>query len=183
VEHGADTVAAVFADHRVAVFLRVLLDHFADVTQSGAGTHQFDALVQAFLGNPAELFRPFRHFANQEHLAGVAVVAILDHGDIDIDDVTFLEWLVVGDAMADHMVDRRADGLGEALVVERGGDGLLYVDNIVVAQAIQFLGGDPGLDVFADHLQHFGGQAAGHAHFLDFSGGLEGDGHSSSRGG
>ena len=54
---------------------------------------------------------------------------------------------------------------------------MLYVDNIVVAQAIQFLGGDPGLDVFADHLQHFGGQAAGDAHLLDFLGGLQVQGH------
>ncbi|MNP65256.1 hypothetical protein D3C76_1608330 [compost metagenome] len=79
--------------------------------------------------------------------------------------------------MADHMVDRGADRLGEALVVEGRGNGLLHVDDVVVADAVQFLGGHAGFDMLADHLQHFGGQAAGNAHLLDFGGRLDGDGH------
>ncbi|MNJ72496.1 hypothetical protein D3C77_691530 [compost metagenome] len=66
------------------------------------------------------------------------------------------------------------------MVVERGGDGLLNVDDIVVADAIQLLGGDPGLDVGLDHFQHLGGQAAGDAHLLDFFRGLDGHGHGGS---
>jgi hypothetical protein len=31
--------------------------------------------------------------------------------------------------------------------------------------------------VFADHFQYVGGQAAGYAHFFDFCGGFDGDGH------
>ncbi|MNE77054.1 hypothetical protein D3C80_1733370 [compost metagenome] len=46
-----------------------------------------------------------------------------------------------------------------------------------MAEAVELLGGDAGLDVFLDHFQHVGGQAAGHTHFLDFPGGLDGDGH------
>ncbi|MNG99861.1 hypothetical protein D3C79_590410 [compost metagenome] len=112
-----------------------------------------------------------------EHAAGVAVVAVLDHGDVDVQRVTVLERLVVGDAVADHMVDRGADRLRVALVVERCRDGLLDVDDIVVAQAVQLFGGDTGLDVFLDHFQHVGGQAASDAHLLDVFCGLDGDGH------
>ncbi|MCY1307270.1 hypothetical protein D9M70_571790 [compost metagenome] len=79
------------------------------------------------------------------------------------------------------MVDRGADRLGEALVVERRRDRLLHVDDVVVADTVQFVGGDAGLDVFPDHFQHVGGQAAGDAHFFDFLGRLDGDGHGGSR--
>ncbi|MNN46538.1 hypothetical protein D3C81_1609220 [compost metagenome] len=119
--------------------------------------------------------------ADGEHLAGVAVVTVLDHRDVDIDDVAILQRFVVGDAVADDVVDRGADRLGEALVVQRRGNGLLHVDDVVVADAVQFVGSDAGLDVFADHFQHFGGQAAGDAHFLDIFRRLDGDGHGSSR--
>ncbi|MCY1365116.1 hypothetical protein D9M69_519500 [compost metagenome] len=177
VEHRADAVAAVLADHRVAQLLGMFLDHFADVAQARARPDQLDALVHAFLGHAAELVGPFRDLAHGEHLAGVAVVAVLDHRHIDVEDVAILERLVIGDAMADHVVDRGADRLGEALVVEGRGNGLLHVDDVVVADAVQFLGGHAGFDMLADHLQHFGGQAAGNAHLVDFGGRLDGDGH------
>src|SRR3990167_8215440 len=37
-----------------------------------------------------------------------------------------------------------------------------------------------GFDVFSDHFQHVTGQAAGNAHFFNFFGRLDGDGHASS---
>lgn len=98
VEHLADAMAAVFADHREAVLFRVLLDDFADIAQVRARTHHGNALVHAFLGDLAEAVGPFRGLADQEHLAGVAVVAVLDDGDVDVEDVAFLQWLLVGDA-------------------------------------------------------------------------------------
>ena len=68
------------------------------------------------------------------------------------------------------MVDRGADRLGKrnpvgrAAIVERGGNRLLHIDDIVVAEAIEFFGCYGGLDVLGDHFQHLGRQAAGHAH-------------------
>ncbi|MNY56423.1 hypothetical protein D3C86_1925040 [compost metagenome] len=84
--------------------------------------------------------------------------------------------------MADHMVDRGADGLGKALVVQGGRDGLLLVDDVVVADAVQFFGRDAGLDVCTDHFQHLGSQTAGDAHLLDVFRGFDGDGHTGSLG-
>jgi hypothetical protein len=56
------------------------------------------------------------------------------------------------------------------MVVERGRDGLLLVHNVIVADFVQFVGRDPGLDVRFDHFQDLGGEATRHAHFLDFVG-------------
>src|SRR5690606_13160854 len=87
---------------------------------------------------------------------------------------------VTRDAVADLVVDGGADGLGERLVprrgvVERRRDGLLVVDDIVVAQRIERFGRDAGLDVRRDEIEHVAGEPAGDPHLLDFLGGL-GDG-------
>ncbi|MNW08260.1 hypothetical protein D3C71_2050160 [compost metagenome] len=49
-----------------------------------------------------------------------------------------------------------------------------------MADAIEFFGGDPRLDVVGNHLQHIGGKFAGNAHFCDVLWGFEGDGHTGS---
>ncbi len=86
-----------------------------------------------------------------------------------------LRRLSFGNAVADHVVHRGADGLGEPAIVDVGRDRLLDVDDVVVAEAVQLLGGHPGHDVRLDHVQHLGGQAAGDAHFLLLFGGFDGD--------
>jgi hypothetical protein len=139
--------------------------------------HHFDALEHALVRHLHQPLRLHRGLAHEEHLAGIAVVAVLDDGDVDVDDVAFLEFFVARDAMAHLVVHRGADGAREALVVERRRDGLLLVDDIIVAQLVELAGGDPGLDVRPYHAQHLGGEPAGDAHFLDFRGGFDGDGH------
>src|SRR5690606_28386913 len=84
VEHRTYAVATVFADHREAVLLGVLLDHLANVAQARARADQLDALVHAFLNDLGQALGPFGDLADHEHLAGVAVVAVLDHGDVDV---------------------------------------------------------------------------------------------------
>ena len=101
-----------------------------------------------------------RRLADVVHAAGVAVVAVLDDGHVDIEQVAALEHPLVGNAVADHVVDRGADGLREAAVAHIGRDRLLDLDDVVVADPVQLIGGDPGDHVLADHVQHVGGQAA-----------------------
>jgi hypothetical protein len=105
------------------------------------------------------------------------VVALVDHRDIDIDDVAGLQPLVVRDAVADHVVDRRTDGLREPAIAQVRRHGLLRVDDEIVAPGVQLLGGDPRLDVFRDHVEDVCGEAAGHAHFLLIFRRLDGDVH------
>src|SRR3546814_108556 len=70
-----------------------------------------------------------------------------------------------------------AGGQGVSAVADIGRRGLLHVHDVLVADAVQLIGGHPRLHVRGDHLQDLGGQAAGLAHLLDFFGGLEVDGH------
>src|SRR5690606_7230306 len=109
--------------------------------------------------------------ADEVHAAGIAIPAVLDDGDVDIDDVALPQNLPrCGDAVTDDVVDRCADGFGKTLVADVGGNRLLHVDDVVVADAIQRFGADSGLDVFADHVQHFGGQCARNAGLVDLRG-------------
>src|SRR5690606_8702956 len=103
-----------------------------NIAEPGAGPYQFDSFIKAFLSDPYQTLGGNAGFADKIHLAGVAMVAILDHSGVDIQDVTFFQdFLVTGNAVANHMVDRGADGFGKALVIEGGGNRLLHFRNIL----------------------------------------------------
>src|SRR5690606_14786161 len=174
----ADAVAAVLAHHREALGCGVALDGVADVAQGGTRLHRADAAPHRLGRGLDQAPGHHRRGAGVVHAAGVAVPAVLDHGDVDVDDVAVLEDLGgARDAVADDVVDGDAGGLGVAPVADVGRDRVLHVDDVVVADAVQFLGAHPRLHVRGDHFQHLGGQAAGDAHLLDFFGGLEVQGH------
>src|SRR5688572_10660135 len=116
VELAADAVAAEFAHHRIAVLLGVRLDGGAQVAQPRARAHLADAEPHAFVRHLDQAARLYARLADIEHAARVAVKAVLDHGDVDVEDVAGLENPVAGDAMADLVVDRGADRLREGLV-------------------------------------------------------------------
>ena len=83
----ADAVAAEFSDHRIAVAFGVLLDGMANVAEMRAGFDLLYAEKKTLPGDFHQSFGVRTDVADAEHLAGVTVVAILDDGDVDIDDV------------------------------------------------------------------------------------------------
>ena len=177
VKHPPDAVAAELAHHRAVVALGVLLDRVTDVAEPGARPNLFDPEPEALAADPGDALPDARRLADEEHPARVAVVAVLDHRDVDVDDVALPEPAVARDAVADHVVDRRADGLWEAAVVERGGNRPLLLHDVPVTDGVEVAGGHSRGHVRLDHLQHLGRQPPGDAHLLDFFGGLDGDGH------
>ena len=71
--------------------------------------------------------------------------------------------------MANHLVHRRADRFGEALVVERRGDRFLYVNDVIVADAVYFTGRHTHFDSRADHLEDLCRETARFAHGVNLS--------------
>ena len=149
----------------------------ADIAQAHAGTHQGDTFEHAFATEIDQTFCLDGRFAHEKHFAGVAVKTVFDNRDVDIDNVAFLENLVTGNAVADHVVDGGTDGFGKTFVVERGRDGLLLVHDVIVTHAVKFASADTRLHMRCDHFEHLGGQAASNAHFLDFFRGFDSYGH------
>ena len=136
VEQPADAVAAEIADDAVAVAFGVALDRVGDVAEPVAGPRLLEAEHQAFVGDVDQLARLQRHVADQVHAAGVAVPAVEDRRDVDVDDVAVLERLVARDSVADDMVDRDAAALGVAAIAERRGNArrrrsIMLVDDVV----------------------------------------------------
>ena len=153
------------------------LNGVADVAEGGAWANRGDAPVQALLSHPRQPLGQHRRLAHQKHLARVPVVAVLDDGDVDVEDVTALQRLLRRwDAVADHMVDRSADRAGEwrnagaVAVVQRRRNAVYLIDDVAVADVVELVRGHARPDMLADHLEHAGGQAPGAAHAFDVSG-------------
>src|SRR5664279_5319100 len=72
-----------------------------------AGAHRADAAPHRLVGHVAQALGLDGGCADIEHAAAVAVEAVVDDGHVDVHDVTRLELLVAGDAMADDVVHRR----------------------------------------------------------------------------
>jgi hypothetical protein len=171
VEVAADAVAAEFAHHRKAVLLGELLDRPADVAQVDAGFHPGDAVPHGVIGQRHQPLGGDRDLADHEHAAGVAVPAVLDHGDVDVDDVALFQRLFVGDAVAHHVVDRsaqrgRVGRVARRLVAQRGRDRALVL-HAFRRQPVDLPGRDARLDVRGQVIQHFGRETAGRSHALD----------------
>ena len=96
----------------------MFIDRSAYVAQKAPGFDLLEAELDALLGYPHQLFGFLADLPDAEHTGGVGVVAVIDGGDVDVDDVALLEDdLVRGNAVADLFIDRGAHALGEALIV------------------------------------------------------------------
>src|SRR6266704_1037625 len=186
VEFSPDSMAAEFAHDAVAVAFGMLLDRRADVTEISSGAHLPDAEPHALVSGLAQPFCLDRRLADVVHAAGIAVKTVLDHGDVDVQDIASLEHALPWNAVADLVVDRGADRFGKGLVagrgvIQRGGDCLLLLDDQVMAKTVEFAGRDSGLDVRGDEVKHFPGKLPGHAHARNLLGGLHVYRHASAK--
>ena len=166
VEGAADAVAAEVADHGEALLLHVALDGVADVAERGAGLHHGDAAEQALVGHVHQQGGLPARLPGHVHAGGVAVPAVEDGGDVDVEDVALHQPPLAGDAMADDVVDGDAGALRVAAVAQRRRDGAV-VEHEVVAELVERLGGGAGHHMGRDHVQAGGGQLAGLAHALE----------------
>jgi hypothetical protein len=120
VEDAVDAVTDVGPDHAAIPALGVLLDDVAELAEQRARLHLLDGFLQT-------LSRSFHHpnrvgvslglVADIIRLVQVAVIPVMVQGNIQVDDITVEEDALVRDTVADDLVDRRADGLGEVVVV------------------------------------------------------------------
>ena len=172
----ADAVTAVLAHDGKALTLGHGLDGMAYIAQRGPGFDGADAGHQGFIGGVDQAPGQIAGLAHVVHAAGVADPAFgRGHCDVDIDDVAVLEDLLdIGDAVADHMVDGGAHGLGKTVIAHIGGRAFQLVDDVVVTDLVQFLGAYAGLYMGREHGQHLGGQAAGLAREIDVGGVMNG---------
>src|SRR5699024_1379457 len=110
-----------------------------------------------------------------EHATGIAVPAVLDDGDINVDDVAIFKGLVTGYAMADDMIDGRADGAGKRRmpwrgIAHRGRSDIKHIGYVIQTEFVELGRGDAGLDVIGQIIQRLGSGLAGGPHLVQVGG-------------
>jgi hypothetical protein len=171
----ADAVPAVLAHHTEFIALGHALDGMPNVTQGSAGTHRTNTGAHGLIGGGHQSLRLGAGIADRVHAAGVAEPAILDHGNVDVENVAVGQDSIIRDPVADHLVDRRADGFGKPVVTDVSGDRALYVDDPVVTEPIELVGRDARAHVFTDHRQDFSGQLCSRARLRHLGCGMQND--------
>ena len=173
VEDPPDAVTAEIAHHGEALRLGMGLDRGADGADTRTRPHRLDALHHRLEGDVDEAARFQRNLlAEEEHAAGIAMPAVEDHRHVDVEDVAVHQAPVAGDAVADDVVQRGADGAREAAVVERRRD-CVVIDDEAVAEPVELVGGDARLDVRRDEVERGGGEGPGLAHAREILGAVD----------
>ncbi len=91
---------------------------------------------------------------------------VFEHRYVDVDDVAVDQRTIVGDAVADDLVDRRADGLLIAAVPNTAGIPST-TDVALVGDDVELFRGDTRFDVRASLSQDFRGERRCAPHALD----------------
>lgn len=128
VEQLVDAVAAVRADDTAVPLLGDLLDDVAKVADQGAGLDRSDGGVQTVassLHHPDGVGIGLCPLANVVRLIEIAVVALVVQRNVNVQDIAVEQNALVGNAVADDLVERGAYRLGEVVVVQGRGVGLL----------------------------------------------------------
>ena len=116
-----DTVSAIRPDHAAVFAFGMLLDDVAIFPEKSAWLCDFNGLVQAFsrsLGDPYGVWICQCFVSNIVGLVQVRVETAVVDRDIDVEDVSVFQYSLIGNAVADDLVKRRANGLWEIAVVE-----------------------------------------------------------------
>ncbi|GGI79708.1 hypothetical protein GCM10007973_15360 [Polymorphobacter multimanifer] len=143
------------------------LHGMADVAERGTGLGNRNGTLEALMGDLDEAARLQRHITDEIHAARVAVPAIDDDGDGDVDDIPVLELLCFGrDAVADDMVGADAQAVREAAVEDGGGRCTGGADEFP-RHAVEIERHHTGHDVRGEHVEHLRGQLAGAAHAFE----------------
>ena len=161
--------AKILNDGKVIGF-GVGLNCVSDVAKAAILLCRFDAKNQAFVSDGNELVGLAGYGANGKHATCVTVVPIQAYGDIDVEDAACHKRAVVGDAVADHMVDGGADGFWVAAIVEWSGCCFIQ-KNEVMAAAVDLVGGASRHDEWGDHVERGACKVAGAQHPLKVNGG------------
>lgn len=148
----AYAVAAEFSDHRIAIGFSVFLNGVANVAQCRAGFDLLNTQEHRFTGDFYQSFGVRGDVSDAKHFASVAMITVLDDGDVDIDDVAVFQLLFAGDAVANLLVDRGAYRFREAAVIQWCWNRLLFIDDVVVTKLVEVVGRDAGNDVGGNHF-------------------------------
>ena len=122
-ELGSDSVPHVFVDHaKPILFVSVIHDRFTNDRHLATGRRRTDTKVQRIkstLRYRTSRFRNVAGFADKKSFRLVAMPTVDDRRQVNVCNVTRLQFLLVRDPVADHIVDTDATTFGERHPIPR----------------------------------------------------------------
>ena len=118
VEELANAVAAVGLDDAESLGVGVLGDDVANLPVLCPRLAVLDGLHQAFVGGLDEQLAGLARRADDKCLVKIAVIALVEHRDVDVHNIAVLQLSAVGDPVTDDLVDGRAHRFGKVKVVQ-----------------------------------------------------------------
>ncbi len=88
-------MAAVLFNDAVVIVAGVFRDHCANFTEFGARFYHINGFVETFLCHYAQALGVLGNVTHVIHAVGIAVPAILDDGDIDVQQIAVLQDFAV----------------------------------------------------------------------------------------
>lgn len=159
VEVRADPVARDARGDAVRAVAGARLDGLANVREPPAGAARFDPRQRALPGDGQQVHARFVDPAHGVRRATVAVHAVEVDGHVHRHEVAVEQRPVVRHAVAHDVVDGRAHGLPETLVVQRRRVRVV-ADDQVVREPVHVVGGDARPGQRPGAVQHEPGQLA-----------------------
>lgn len=156
VEELIDTVAAESAHDREAVGGRVTLDDFTKLAVLRAGLDHGNRLLQALASGIDKLLAFFVDLTDQVGLIQIAVETTIVAGHVQVDNITLLEHTLVGNAVANDLVDGSAHGFGEVVIIE-GGRVRATLDGRFVHNSVNLIRCDTRTNSGSTNIQNLAG--------------------------
>ena len=107
-ERRSDTVSREVPHHSITKSGGVCLNGFANHVNLASRRDRFDTTPECFFGALHQQRRRFGGLTDHESFVEISVHTVFESRDVDIDNVTLVDDGVIGDAMADHFIQRGA---------------------------------------------------------------------------
>lgn len=166
VEESVDSVATVALHHTEPMTRHMALDDVAQISESLSWPHHGNRLLQTLVRHFHQFLVLLRHVAHEERLVEVSVEAAMVHGHIHIAQVAVLQRPHVGDAVTDHLIDGRAAGFWEVVVVQWTWV-TVVLDGGLMDDTVYLIGGHSHCRRIGSCIETQSAQASGNAHSLD----------------
>src|ERR1700683_4102201 len=102
------------------LFLCVLLDRIGNIPDTTTGHRLPDPLVQRFLGYADQLHDLRTRITNGKRIGMIAMIAFSDYADIDGNNISCLQRMVIGETMHHHIIDGNAGSKRIPAIIEEG---------------------------------------------------------------
>ena len=103
----------------------------ANIAKRVSGTRRRDAAHQAVIGHFGQALGFDRRRANIEHARCIAIPAIKNDSNVDIQNITITKRFWPGDSVTNNMIKRNAGRFWKAFIIQRRGGGTMR-QNIVM---------------------------------------------------